>query len=430
MTSTSSPPARSIDEALRGRAGHLAMAAFWLVTRALMVSLLVVNLSGTSSVRVEITKTYNNWYDVLITGTMPHNDVMWQYPPAAAAIFLSPDLLPFFSYFQAFVALTVVCDALIAIGLVRAARRPDGSKAGAVLWLTTLPLLLSLPFGRYDLQVTLLAVGSLLCLRFRRKLGGVLAGVGALVKVWPLLTLIGTPRGRTTRDAVLAALAASAALLAVLALFFRDTLGFLGNQGNRGIQVESLGGSALMLGKLIGAWSGKVEVRYGAYEYLGPYVSSVALLSVLLTLVGFAWLLLWRVKSRRWSTATPLDAALCAILVFTITSRVLSPQYLIWLVGLAAVCLTCRHTTQRPVAWLIVAATALSTVIYPLTYGSQILPGTAFGTLLLCVRNGLLAWAAVLSCVRLWRASVTAPPDPGPAAAPAVPAGTGVPARV
>ncbi|WP_449482388.1 glycosyltransferase 87 family protein [Streptomyces avidinii] len=418
------------DTFLRGRAGRLAMVGFWLATRTLMVVLLVVNLHGTSSVRVEITETYNNWYDVLVTGTMPHNDVMWQYPPAAAAIFLSPDLLPFFSYFQAFVALTVICDALIAIGLVRAARRPDGSMAGAVLWLATLPLLLSLPFGRYDLQVTLLAVGSLLCLRFRRKLGGVLAGIGALVKVWPLLTLIGTPRGRTTRDAVFSAAAAAAVLLAVLALFFRDTLGFLGNQGNRGIQVESLGGSALMLGKLVGAWSGKIEVRYGAYEYLGPYVSSVAVLSVALTVVGFGWLLLWRVKARRWSTATPLDAALCAILVFTITSRVLSPQYLIWLVGLAAVCLTCRHTTQRPVAWLIVAATALSTAIYPLTYGSEILPGTVFGTILLCVRNGLLAWAAVLSCVRLWRASVTAVPEPAPAAAAAATAKTGVPAGV
>ncbi|WP_330296695.1 glycosyltransferase family 87 protein [Streptomyces sp. NBC_00503] len=421
-----------IDSVLRTRRGHLAMAGFWLATRILMVVLLVVNLHGTSSVRVEITQTYNNWYDVLVTGTMPHNDVMWQYPPAAAAVFLSPDLLPFFSYFQAFVALTVVCDALIAVGLVRAARRPDGSMAGAVLWLTSLPLLLSLPFGRYDLQVTLLAVGSLLCLRFRRKLGGVLAGIGALVKVWPLLTLIGTPRGRTTRDAVVAAVVAAAALLAVLALFFRDTLGFLGNQGNRGIQVESLGGSALMFGKLVGAWSGKTEIRYGAYEYLGPYVSSVAMLSVALTVTGFGWLLLWRVKARRWSTATPLDAALCAILVFTITSRVLSPQYLIWLVGLAAVCLTCRHTTQRQVAWLIVASTALSTVIYPLTYGSQILPGTVVGTVLLCLRNGLLAWAAVLSCKRLWKASVTRLPEPGPKAVTPAPAAAkaGVPARV
>lgn len=407
------------------------MAGFWLATRTLMVVLLVVNLAGTSSIAIEVTETYNNWYDVLVTGTMPHNDVMWQYPPAAAAIFLSPDLLPFFSYFQAFVALTVVCDALIAVGLVRAARRPDGSMAGAVLWLTTLPLLLSLPFGRYDLQVTLLAVGSLLCLRFRRKLGGVLAGVGALVKVWPLLTLIGTPRGRTTRDAVVAAVASAAALLAVFALFFRDTLGFLGNQGNRGIQVESLGGSALMLGKVVGAWSGKVEVRYGAYEYLGPYVSSVAMISVVLTAAGFGWLLLWRVKARRWSTATPLDAALCAILVFTITSRVLSPQYLIWLVGLAAVCLTCRHTTQRPVAWLIVASTALSTVIFPLTYGSQILPGTVLGTVLLCVRNGLLGWAAVWSCVLLWRASVSRGPGSGTAAAaPKTPAASGIPAQV
>lgn len=388
------------------------MASFWLTTRAVMVVLLVVNLQGTSSVRTEVTETYQNWYEVLVTGTMPHHDVMWQYPPAAAAIFLSPDLLPFFSYFQAFVALTVVCDALISIGLVRAARRTDGSLAGAALWLVSLPLLLSLPFGRYDLQVTLLAVGSLLCLRFRPRLGGVVAGIGAMVKVWPLLTLLGTPRGRTTREAVVAAVAAAAALLTVLALLFHDTLGFLGNQGNRGIQVESLGGSALMFGKLVGIWPGAVQHRYGAYEYVGPYVSSVARLSLALTVAGFVWLLVWRVKARRWTTATPLDAALCALLLFTVTSRVLSPQYLIWLLGLAAVCLTCRPTTQRPIAALIVAATALSTVIYPLTYGSDILKGTALGTFLLVVRNGMLAYAAVWSGVRLWKATTAPEPEP------------------
>ncbi|MEV6950750.1 glycosyltransferase family 87 protein [Streptomyces sp. NPDC051183] len=396
----------SFDAALRGRAGMLGMAAFWLATRAAMLVLLVTPFRG-NSVRTEITNTYHNWFDVLVTWTMPHNDVMWQYPPGAAAIFLSPKLLPFLSYFQGFVALTVLCDALIAFGLFRAARRPDGSMAGVALWLGALPLLLGLPFARYDLQVTLLAVASLLCLRYRTKLGGALAGVGAMVKVWPLLVLLGTPRGKSTREAVVSAVLAAVALFAVFAAFFRDTLGFLGNQGDRGVQIESLGGSALMFGKLVDIWPGRVKYQYGAFEYVGPYVSSVARLSLALTVIGFLWLLLWRVKAKRWTTATPADAALCAILLFTVTSRVISPQYMIWLLGLAAVCLTSRHTTQRPIAWLLVVVSGLSTVIYPLVYDSDILAGTAFGTFLMCARNGLLLVAAVWSGVRLWKASVS-----------------------
>jgi len=87
-----------------------------------------------------------------------------------------------------------------------------------------------------------------------------------------------------------------------------------------------------------------------------------------------------------------------------VTSRVISPQYMIWLLGLAAVCLTSRHTTQRAVAALIVTATALSAVAYPTMY-HEITSCTRTGCLLMVVRNGLLATAALLSFTRLWRAA-------------------------
>ncbi|WP_405980401.1 glycosyltransferase 87 family protein [Streptomyces sp. NBC_00158] len=423
MTTTSSPPAHptasataapasrrgrraSFETAVRGRGALLAIAGFWLASRAAMLWMLVNDFFSSNVVRVEVTATYHNWYNVLVTWTLPQNDIMWQYPPAAAAIFLSPDLLPFLTYFQAFVALTVLCDGVVLLGLVRAARRSDGSMAGALVWLVTLPMMMATPFARYDIQVTLLAVFALLALRNRPKLGGVIAGIGAMVKVWPLLTLLGTPRGKSTRDAFVAAALSGAALLAVFALLFRDTLGFLGNQGDRGVQVESLGGSALMAARLLDLWPGEINFQYGAFEYVGPYVPAIARASLGLTVVGFLLLLLWRVRANRWSSATPFDAALCAIMVFTVTSRVISPQYMIWLLGLAAVCLTSRNTTQRPVAWLLIAANALTTLIFPVWYGSDILTNSTLGTILLCARNGLLLYATVWSMVRLWKATV------------------------
>ncbi|GHB83373.1 membrane protein [Streptomyces cirratus] len=431
MSATSSPPAvpdaaaaaphdghATPRAAGRGRGALLGVAALWLATRALMLWMLVHDFHSSNLVRVDISGTYHNWYDVLVTWSMPHDDITWQYPPAAAAIFLSPDLLPFLTYFQAFVALTVLCDGVVLAGLLRAARRGDGSMAGALLWLLTLPLLMATPFARYDVQVTLLAVASLLCLRHRPRLGGVIAGVGAMVKVWPLLTLLGTPRGRSTREAVIAAALSCAALLAVFAVLFRDSLGFLGNQGGRGVQVESLGGSALMLAMRTGAWPGKITFQYGAFEYVGPYVPAIARASLALTVIGFLLLLLWRVRARRWTTATPLDAALCAVMVFTVTSRVISPQYMVWLLGLAAVCLTSRHTTQRPVAWLLAAAAVLTSLVFPVWY-ADVLQNTWFGTFLLCARNGLLLYATVWSGVRLWKATVPAVPGDGESAGPA-----------
>ncbi len=102
------------------------------------------------------------------------------------------------------------------------------------------------------------------------------------------------------------------------------------------------------------------------------------------------------------------------MLLFTVTSRVISPQYMVWLLGLSAVCLTSRHTTQRPVAALIVAATAVSSVVYPGLY-EEVTRSTWTGCLLMLVRNGLLATAAALSFTRLWRSGLPATKRPEPA---------------
>ncbi|MGW7365220.1 glycosyltransferase 87 family protein [Streptomyces sp. NPDC054841] len=387
---------------------RLALGAVWTATRLGMLALLLRDDLGFGGVSREVHVLYARWYEELGRGTFPLGDPTWQYPPGAGAVILSPALLPWLSYFQAFVALALLADATVTLALARA----GGARgAGAWMWTCGLPLLLHIPLARYDVQVTALAVLALLALHRHPRLGGALAGLGALVKVWPVLTLLGTPRGRTTRAAWTSAATAAVVLLAALSLGFSHPLGFLRQQGGRGVQIESLGGTVLALARLFGS-GGQVVYRYGAFEFTGPYVTSVARLSLLLTAAAFCWLLLWRVRAGRGrrSVATPFDAALCAVLLFTVTSRVISPQYLIWLLGLAAVCLTSRHTTQRPVALLLLPATALSSLGYPVLY-EDVISATPLGCalVLVLVRNGLLLAAAVLSARRLWAAPARGP---------------------
>ncbi|MEV5877761.1 glycosyltransferase 87 family protein [Streptomyces sp. NPDC052101] len=383
-----------------------ALAALWLTTRGLMLWLLVHDstpLLGGGSVTREVSQLYFRWYGVLAHGSFPTHDTLWQYPPAAGAVLLAPGLLPWLTYFQAFVVLTLAMDALVTAALTRTGTRPGRSLLGAALWTGGLPLLLHLPLARYDVQVTALAVLSLLALGRSPRAGGVYAALGALVKVWPALVLLGTPRGRSTRGAWGWALAAGAASLGFFAVSFDHPLSFVREQGGRGVQIESLGGTALNLARHAG-WPGGARYQYGAVELVGPQVRAAATASLTLTAVCFALLVLWRVRARRWSEATPCDAALCAVLLFTVTSRVISPQYMIWLVGLAAVCLTSRHTSQRPVAALVLVATALSTLVFPMHYG-DVIDATWSGCLLMLARNLILAAAAVVSFTRLWRAA-------------------------
>ncbi|MFM9367044.1 glycosyltransferase 87 family protein [Streptomyces sp. Da 82-17] len=404
-------PGRRSTAAARTRLVLSALAVCWAVTRAVMLVLLARDGRfplGVGGIAREVHELYFHWSQVLAQGAFPLDDPLWQYPPAAGPVLLAPGLLPGLSYFQGFVALALFADAVVACALVRAGRRPGCGLAGAALWVGGLPLLLHVPLARYDVYVTALAVLALLCVARRPRAAGVLAALGALVKVWPALTLLGTPRGRGTRAAWGAALVAAAALLLALAVLFAHPFAFLRQQGGRGVQIESLGGTALAFARLAGQPL-RVEYRFGAMEFTGPQVAAVAQVSLAATVLACAALLLWRVRARHWTEATPFDAALCAVLLFTVTSRVISPQYLIWLLGLAAVCLTSRATSQRPAAALVTAAAAVSTLVYPLLY-EDVMTGTWTGVLALLVRNVLLVTAVLLSWRGLWRSTVSVEP--------------------
>jgi hypothetical protein len=400
---------RSVTRALtRAPTGHrlLALTAAWLLTRALMLSLLAhdtLPLLGRGAVAREVWKLYHHWSVVLSHGAFPAHDTLWQYPQGAGLVLLSPALLPGLTYFQAFVALTVVVDAVITLALARAGTLPGRSLLGAGYWTLGIPLLLHVPLARYDVQVTALAVLSLLTLSRSTRACGAFAALGALVKVWPALVLLGTPRGRATRSAWTWAAATGGVTLVILTGVFRNPLAFVRQQGGRGVQIESFGGTVLALATHAG-WPGTVRYQYGALEFTGPHVATVAHLSLALTAAAFGVLLLWRIRARHWTQATPYDASLSAVLLFTVTSRVISPQYMIWLLGLAAVCLTSRQTTQRPVASLIILASAVSVIAYPALY-HEVAACTWTGCVLMLVRNGLLAAATVLSVARLWRST-------------------------
>jgi hypothetical protein len=366
--------------------------------------------SRRENVTGEVHQYYRTWAGTLLHGSFPVGDVTWQYPPGAAAVMLAPELVPGVDYVLGFVLVVALADLAVTAALLRAARGEDRSATGARVWVLALPLLLYVPYARYDVIVTVFAVLAVLGLQRRPWLGGALAAAGALVKVWPAFAVFGAPRGRGAAGAVAGFAASAAALTGLMCVLFDGPFAFLDAQGSRGVEYESLGGTVLLVGRFFG-YPGFIQYRYGSMEFVGPYVEPLGRALVALSVAGFCWLLLWRLRARVFTAATPADAALTAVLVFTVTSRVISPQYFCWLLGLAAACLSYRATVERPVVWLLVAATALTTVEYPLFF-DEVVRGDALVAAALVVRNLLLAAAAVTACLRLWRGSVTGRPAP------------------
>ncbi|MFJ5216566.1 glycosyltransferase 87 family protein [Streptomyces sp. NPDC088354] len=385
----------------------------WAVTRLLLVgaSLRLGPFSGLGDLDPSVSEVYTGWYAVLRTGVFPVADVTWQYPPGAALPLLAPGLVPLLDYGHAFIVCCALCDAVVTAVLLR---KGPGT-AAAWMWIGGLPLLITLPWSRFDVFVTATAMGALIAAGTRRRWAdlafGMLVGLGAMVKAWPLLLLGGLRAGPRARTAVLTAAATAAAVALGFAVAMPGAFDFLAAQRERGIEVEATAALPFHVARHFG-WSGRWMPRDGSMEFVGPWIREAVWASEACTVLAFCWLLWWwRRADRRGPWVLP-DAALTAVLLFVVTSRVLSPQYLIWLIGLASVCLLHRGTSQRPVAALLVAATVLTTLDFPLLF-RDLLDGSVLAVGVLTARNLLLVAAAAVSATRLLRATRRAGTGPG-----------------
>ncbi|MFF6801648.1 glycosyltransferase 87 family protein [Streptomyces sp. NPDC012616] len=396
-------------DARRRLAGLLTV---WGITRFVLLLLVfrVLHLPG-PDVTSDVWATYHGWYEVLCGGAFPADDVTWQYPPAAALTILSPALLPFLDYASAFFVLAFLADLAVLVLLLHTGLRPGRSLRGAWLWTAGAALLGPTLYARYDVMVTAVAVGALVAGVRRPAVMGALTGFAALLKVWPVLLLAGAVRRRAWG----AAAGTAVALSALFALAMPGAFAFLTFQRDRGTEVESVGALVLHVARQFG-WPGEVQFRYGSLEFTGPYVDVVNDVALGFTVLACGWLLLWR-----WRAAGRLrphmlaEAAFTAVLLFTVTSRVISPQYLVWLIGLAAVCLCFRDSRMPLPALLVLAASAVTVLEFPVRF-QDVVSSTPLGVGLMVLRNGLLVTAALTAAVRLWRSTAPTPAPAPPAA--------------
>ncbi|WP_031483299.1 glycosyltransferase family 87 protein [Streptomyces bicolor] len=385
----------------------------WGLTRViLLLFVFKVYVFPGPDVTSDVSVIYQGWYEVLRTGTFPLDDVTWQYPPAAALAILSPALLFWLDYPSAFFVLAFTADLAVLLLLLYTGPRPGHTLRGAWVWVAGVPLLGPTVYARYDVMVTAVAVAALLAGARRPRLMGALTAFGAMLKVWPVLLLVAARRRAAWGWAVLTA----GALAAVFALAMPGAFAFLTFQRDRGTEVESLGSLVFHVARRYG-WDGQVLLNYGSVEFLGPWVDVVSTAALVLSGLAFGWLLLWRLRARRFHAHTLADAAFVAVLMFVTTSRVISPQYLVWLVGLAAVCLCFRGSRMRLPVALVLAASFVTVLEFPAWF-SHVVASDALGVTLLFLRNGLLVLATLLAARELWRSTVTrAAPLPVPAQA-------------
>jgi hypothetical protein len=273
----------------------------------------------------------------VLDGLTPYHVFFVEYPPGAVPLFAIPVLIWNAHYVLVFKLMMTACG----LGFVACSVAVLG-RLGLSRWrlapIVLAPVLMGPVFlNRYDPLAALISVLALVfLLRGQDRTTGALLGAGTAIKIYPVVfVLIAARRVRSLVDSGVAFLIACAVLALPWFIVSPGGVGFsLWTQASRHLQIESLGSSILLTGSKLGihhvGWlvgePGSIDLSGLLADTVGGISSVIAVASVLLV----AWVY-WCGPDDDERLVTAWAAAVTGFVVF---GKILSPQYLTWLVPL------------------------------------------------------------------------------------------------
>jgi hypothetical protein len=296
------------------------------------------------------TPIYERYGDATLRGQIPYRDFAVEYPPGALPVFVAPSLVSgdgsFGTYTRVFEALMGLCGVLAVAAatliLVRLGRRtvPLAAAVGlAGLGALALgPVVLS----RFDLWPATLTVGALALLLYeRRRLAFAALGLAFAAKLFPALLLPPMLAYVWRRDGRRQALLGGLCFLAVGAACYVPFLilsphgvwSSLAGQASRPLQIESLGASILLAAHQVAGVGLTMDVSHGSNNIVGPVADKLAIGEAVVQalVIVVVWVSFVRGPADRERLVRTCAACVCAFIAF---GKVLSPQYLVWLLPL------------------------------------------------------------------------------------------------
>jgi uncharacterized membrane protein len=283
---------------------------------------------------------YAHYAHEMTSGHWPYRDFYDVYPPLAQPLFFVVRLLPG-PFATSFKWTMAFCGAAALVLLVLAIRASLVRRAVAVAVMAISPLIVGPVFlNTYDLFPALLTIAAVLAfLHGRARTTYVLLALAVAAKVFPLVLLpivLIESWEQGGRDAVRRAIAWFGGVLVLVHLPFA----VMGPGGlrfsywvqlRRGLEIESLAGSVLLVLDRLGLHSVTLrDTAAGSRDAAGTLPDALAVVSSLVVVSAalyVAWLYLRGHRDR-------VLACAAAVTAFVAFNKVLSPQYLAWLVPL------------------------------------------------------------------------------------------------
>ena len=323
--------------------------------------------------QVEDVRLFQTFGERFLAGEIPYRDFFLEYPPGALPSFVVPalaaseDFTPAFKLLHILFGCALVACVSVTLALLDASR--TRLYAATALAATTPLILGPTVLNRYDLWPALLTAAGLAALvAGRSALGPALLGVATVAKGYAIvllpLALVYVWRRRGREQAKRSLIAAAVAVTVVMLPFAALGPGGLKHSVwihlRRGLHIESLAGSVLAAADRLGLYTAHVFNGF-AIELEGTLPSVAAAVSTLIQIaaLGAVWVVFARGEPSRQRLVTASVAAITAFVAF---GKVLSPQFIIWLVPLVAL------VPGSAPSVLVVAAASLTRGFFPERY--------------------------------------------------------------
>jgi uncharacterized membrane protein len=334
---------------------------------------------------------YFGYAEMIAQGQLPYRDFAVEYPPLALVFLALPRLIAsgITMYIYLFAAQILLFD-LLGLFLISSLSRRLGLNLVATLAIYTLAVLAIGPLfiTRYDLIPAIMVLLSIYAFsRSKYKLSWAILAIGMMTKIYPAVIapvfLLYHFRHRQYRHIItgVGAFAITTAIIMVPCLLlsadsFWQSFSY---HAQRGLQSESTYASFLLVGHTLGINTVGLEFGFGSNNIASPLADTLAKFSPLVMLLSLALVYWFFYKSYDKTAAAEgmptaisqpdminiTNYSLLAILAFMVTSKVLSPQFIIWLYPLVPLV----AGRWRKASWLIFIIIGLMTYyIFPLNY--------------------------------------------------------------
>lgn len=355
----------------------------------------------------------NNWEDVehyyaqfqmLVEGSVPYKDFVFEYPPLMLLFISIPGIIPgnIDVYCTIFFCISVMFYILTTYYIFRILDKFEiNNKIASIVIVLTLLLIGVRVLLRNDIFAMFFVISSIYYYCEKRyELSFVLLSLGVMTKIFPIILALAfvipfIADKKIISVAKYTIISIGICFLISLPFIILDSnsaFAYLTYHSDRGLQVESVASSIILFINLF-VHIADPSSGYGSINISGQIPDTIAIVIVPLTiilLITFSVLCLYKYNKAKSvdPNRTVILAGTTMMLILVVFNKVFSEQYMLWIMLLVAI-LLCLIKKSEYYDTLIIAT--ITSLVFSLLASSVFAPSLnnieILGTILLLIRN-------------------------------------------